>query len=78
MNANMVDNMTSRLMDAASGAGPSNPLEGLILAGMTGKDALMLRSRLNDLSVGEADYMAQVIAQFAAACARIAVQNTKS
>jgi hypothetical protein len=84
MNANTVDSMAARLIDAVIGSGPSNPLEGLIRAGMTGADALQLRDSLNAFYAaqsvvgdGEADYMAQIIAHFAASCARIAVQNTK-
>jgi len=71
-----VDKLSARLLDAVIGSGPSNPLEGLIRAGMTQQDAEFLRDYLNHSTAQDGGkQMMQLIAHFAASCARIAVQS---
>ena len=68
--------LANRLLESVVGSGPVNPLEGLIMAGMTQGDAEFLRDYLNDSTTRDGGkMMRQLIAHFAASCARIAVQE---
>lgn len=70
------DALANRLLESVVGSGPVNPLEGLIMAGMTEGDAEFLRDYLNDATTRDGGkMMRQLIAHFAASCARIAVQG---
>ena len=70
------DALANRLLESVVGSGPVNPLEGLIIAGMTQGDAEFLRDHLNDATTRDGGkMMRKLIAHFAASCARIAVQD---
>ena len=71
-----VDKLSAHLLNAVVGSGTFNPLVGLIRAGMTQQDAEFLRDYLNDATTRDGGkQMMQLIAHFAASCARIAVES---
>lgn len=69
-----VDAMANRMLEAVIGTGVVNPLEGVIRAGVNGDWALGLLETLKRME-NQPEAMADEIARFAAACARIAVRG---
>jgi len=70
------DALAHRLLESVVGSGPVNPLEGLIMAGMTEGDAEHLRDFLNHATTQDGGkMMRQLISHFAASCARTAVRG---